>query len=352
MSNTILDTALSHAYFPDYEVDYLKKILTSPVCEQFEPTPLESAPRLSRQLGHTLLIKREDALPVFSFKLRGAYHKMASLPPAVLAQGVVCASAGNHAQAVAHAAQLLNCPAWVVMPVTAPAFRVHAVAETGAQLVLYGGSYEEAYYHSLKLARNSKKIFIHAYDDPDVIAGNGTIAMEILRQCPQPIDAILVPVGGGGLIAGIAAYIKRLNLNTKVIGVEAHGADALRQSLAAGERIELLSLDPFTGAAAVPQVGLETFRLCQQYVDEVITVSNDQIRTAIKHMFEESRTVLEPAGALAIAGAQQYAARAGRQEQRLVAVASGANIHFERLAEVAHELAQPERGPLPVFTPL
>jgi threonine dehydratase len=319
------------------KIDYLERILTARVYDVAIETPLERAPNLSARLNNTLLLKREDMQQVFSFKLRGAYNKMSRLPPATLARGVIAASAGNHAQGVALAAQKLKCTATIVMPVTTPQIKVSAVAARGAKVVLHGDSYDEAYAHSRVLARRHKLAFVHPYDDPDVIAGQGTIAMEVLRQTQRKIDAIFVAIGGGGLISGIAAYVKRLRPEIKVIGVEPVDADAMYRSLKAGRRIKLEQVGLFADGVAVKQVGKETFRLCRELVDEVILVDTDAICAAIKDVFEDTRAVLEPAGALAIAGAKAWVARRGVRGKTLVAVACGANMNFDRLRFIAEE---------------
>ena len=324
--------------------DYLEKILLARVYDVAIESPLDEAPNLSRRLKNTVWLKREDMQPVFSFKLRGAYNKMASLPAAALKRGVVAASAGNHAQGVALSAQVLGCEATIVMPATTPQIKVDAVAKRGATVVLHGDSYDEAYHHAKALAKRAKQTFVHPYDDPEVIAGQGTIAMELMRQaksaCPH---AIFVPVGGGGLIAGIAAYVKRLRPEIKVIGVEPEDADAMAQSLAKKTRLTLAQVGIFADGVAVKQVGEETFRLCQQYVDEIIQVDNDAICAAIKDVFEDTRSILEPAGALSIAGLKHWVAREKAKDKHLVAIASGANMNFDRLRFVAERAELGER---------
>ena len=315
--------------------DYLEKILTAQVYDVAIESALELAPNLSSRLNNRLLIKREDMQQVFSFKLRGAYNKMVNLPRHALERGVIAASAGNHAQGVALAAQKLNVPATIVMPVTTPRIKVQAVEARGAHVELFGDTYDEAYAHSLLLAKEQNLTFVHPYDDPDVIAGQGTIAMEILRQQAQPIHAIFVPVGGGGLIAGIAAYIKRLHPSIKMIGVEPVDADAMYRSLQAGRRVKLDQVGLFADGVAVKLVGEETFRLCREFVDEIILVNNDEICAAIKDVFEDTRSILEPAGALAIAGAKRYSLREKIRDKTLVAIASGANMNFDRLRYIA-----------------
>jgi threonine dehydratase len=333
--------------------DYLERILLARVYDVAIESPLEEAPNLSRRLGNTLLLKREDMQPVFSFKLRGAYNKMAGLTKAQLKRGVVAASAGNHAQGVALSAQVLGCQATIVMPATTPAIKVDAVAKRGATVVLHGDSYDDAYKHAKGLARAEKKTFVHPYDDPEVIAGQGTIGMELLRQSRAPIDAVFVPVGGGGLIAGIAAYLKRLRPEIKVIGVEPEEADAMARSLCRKERVYLPQVGIFADGVAVKQVGEETFRLCQQYVDEIIRVDNDAICAAIKDVFEDTRSILEPAGALGVAGAKAWAAREKAKNKNLVAIASGANMNFDRLRFVAEraELGEKREAVLAVTIP-
>jgi threonine dehydratase len=319
------------------KIDYLERILTARVYDVAIETPLERASNLSARLNNTLLLKREDMQPVFSFKLRGAYNKMSRLSPAALARGVIAASAGNHAQGVALSAQKLKCKATIVMPVTTPQIKVAAVAGRGAKVVLHGDTYDEAYTHSRKLARAQRLTFVHPYDDPDVIAGQGTIAMEILRQTRREIDAIFVAIGGGGLISGIAAYVKRLRPHVKIIGVEPVDADAMYRSLKAGRRVKLDHVGLFADGVAVRQVGVETFRICRELVDEVVLVDTAAICAAIKDVFEDTRAVLEPAGALAIAGAKAWVEKKGVRGRTFVAVACGANMNFDRLRFVAEE---------------
>jgi threonine dehydratase len=317
--------------------DYLERILSARVYDVAVETPLEFVPGLSARTGNRVLLKREDLQPVFSFKLRGAYNKMVRLPPAALRHGVIAASAGNHAQGVALAAQRLACRATIVMPVTTPQIKIAAVKARGARVVLHGDSYDEAYVHARALGRRRGLAFVHPYDDPDVIAGQGTIAMEMLRQHPGAIHAIFVAIGGGGLISGIAAYVKRLRPGVKVIGVEPEDADAMYRSLKAGRRVKLAQVGLFAEGVAVKQVGRETFRLCRELVDDVIRVDTDAICAAIKDVFEDTRVVLEPAGALAIAGAKAWVEHTGARGRTLVAVASGANVNFDRLRFIAEE---------------
>ena len=318
-------------------IDYLQKILTAKVYDVAVETPLEEAVTLSRRLGNRVLLKREDQQPVFSFKLRGAYNKMANLSPAERAKGVIAASAGNHAQGVALAAQRLGCRATIVMPVTTPHIKIAAVEARGASVVLHGDSYSDAYDESQRLQKKSGATFVHPYDDPDVIAGQGTIGMEILRQCQGPLDAIFVAIGGGGLISGIAAYIKRVRPEVKIIGVQPVDSDAMTRSIAAGKRVVLSHVGLFADGVAVKQVGRETFRLVREYVDELMTVDTDATCAAIKDVFEDTRVVLEPAGALAVAGAKAWVDRNGVRDRTLVAVASGANTNFDRLRFIAEE---------------
>ncbi len=317
--------------------DYLERILRARVYDVAIQSPLERAPGLSKRLGNALLLKREDLQPIFSFKLRGTYNKMASLPASRRRKGVIAASAGNHAQGVALAAQKLRCPALIVMPVTTPRIKVNAVAARGAEVVLHGDSYAEAYARAKSLARRRRLTFVHPYDDPDVIAGQGTVGMEILRQHPGPIDAIFVAVGGGGFISGIAAYVKRLRPAIKVIGVEPVDADAMARSLKAGRRVKLENVGLFADGVAVKEVGKETFRLCRQFVDGVVRVDTDEMCAAIKDVFEDTRVVLEPAGALAIAGAKAWVEKSRARGKTLVAVAGGANTNFDRLRFIAEQ---------------
>ncbi|MBE9030222.1 threonine ammonia-lyase, biosynthetic [filamentous cyanobacterium LEGE 11480] len=323
--------------------DYLERILTAKVYDVAQESALEIAPNLSQRLQNHLLLKREDMQSVFSFKLRGAYNKMAQLPPDVLAQGVIAASAGNHAQGVALSASKLETTAIIVMPVTTPSVKVDAVRARGGEVVLHGDTYDDACAYAKQLGTEKGLTFIHPFDDPDVIAGQGTIGMEILRQHQKPIHAIFVAIGGGGLIAGIAAYVKRLRPNIKIIGVEPVDADAMSRSLNAGSRQALEQVGLFADGVAVREVGQETFRLCQEYVDEVILVSTDNTCAAIKDVFQDTRSILEPAGALAIAGAKAYVEREGITDKTLIAIACGANMNFDRLRFVAERAELGER---------
>jgi threonine dehydratase len=313
---------------------YIEKILRAKVYDVAEQTPLDFAPTLSERLGNRVYLKREDLQPVFSFKLRGAYNKMATLTPEQAAQGVIAASAGNHAQGVALAAKKLGIKAMIVMPKTTPEIKVKSVRANGAKIVLHGDSYDDAYAHAKELAAKGL-CFIHPYDDPDVIAGQGTVAMEILRQYTGDIHAIFVPVGGGGLIAGVAAYVKFLRPDIRVIGVEPNDADCLNQALKADQRVILEQVGLFADGVAVKQVGEEPFRIARECVDEVITVSTDEICAAIKDIFDDTRSVAEPAGALSVAGLKAYVEAQALSGQTLVAIDSGANINFDRLRYVA-----------------
>ena len=333
--------------------DYLEKILNARVYDVAIESPLEPARILSQRLGNQLLLKREDMQSIFSFKLRGAYNKMASLSAAQRKRGVIAASAGNHAQGVALAAQKMDCRAVIVMPTTTPQIKIDAVRKRGAEIVLAGDSYDEAYAAALAMEKKLKLNFVHPYDDPEVIAGQGTIGMEILRQHPEPIDAVFCSVGGGGLIGGVAAYIKRLRPQTKIIGVEATDADAMNRSLKAGRRVRLDNVGLFADGAAVKYVGQETFRLCQAYVDDMVLVDTDAICAAIKDVFEDTRSILEPAGALAIAGVKQWVERHRLKGKTFVAVASGANMNFDRLRFVAEraEVGEQREAVLAVTLP-
>jgi threonine dehydratase len=315
--------------------DYLKRILTARVYDVAIESPLEIAVGISQTLNNRILLKREDLQPVFSFKLRGAYNKMAHLSSAELKRGVICASAGNHAQGVALAAQKLNCKATIVMPVTTPKIKVDAVARRGAHVVLHGDSYHEASEFANKLSVTKKLTYVHPYDDPLVIAGQGTIGMEILRQHQHPIDAVFVPIGGGGLIAGVAAYVKALSPKTKIIGVQPVDSNAMYQSLKANKRVTLSHVNLFADGVAVKQVGEETFRLAKELVDEIVLVTTDEICAAIKDIYQDTRSVMEPSGGLALAGIKLYAAREKAKDKTFVAICCGANMNFDRLRFVA-----------------
>ncbi|HEU0201915.1 MAG TPA: threonine ammonia-lyase, biosynthetic [Burkholderiaceae bacterium] len=318
---------------------YLRRILNARVYDVAQETPLEPAPQLSARLNNRILLKREDLQPVFSFKLRGAYNKMVNLPADALKRGVIAASAGNHAQGVALAAQRLGCRAVIVMPVTTPQVKVDAVRARGAEVVLIGDSYSDAYTHALRVQKKEKLTFVHPFDDPDVIAGQGTVGMEILRQHHPvdhgPLHAVFVEIGGGGLIAGVATYVKSIRPEVKVIGVQTTDSDAMARSLAAGRRVPLAEVGIFADGTAVRLVGEETFRLCKRYVDEVITVDTDALCAAIKDVFQDTRSILEPSGALGVAGMKAYVEREKLKNKTLVAIASGANMNFDRLRFVA-----------------
>lgn len=334
-------------------VDYLEKILTAQVYDVAIESPLETAPSLSQRLGNVLLLKREDLQAVFSFKLRGSYNKMAHLSTQDRTIGVIASSAGNHAQGVALAAQKLACEATIVMPTTTPLIKIRAVQSRGATVILHGDSYSDAQTYAYQLAEQEGLSFVHPYDDPDVIAGQGTIGMEILRQYNRPLHAIFVPIGGGGLISGIAAYVKRIRPKTKIIGVEPIDSCAMQQSLQKGRRVQLQQVGLFADGVAVRQVGIETFRLCQALVDEVVLVDTDAICAAIKDVFEDTRCILEPAGALSIAGAKTYVAQHRINGETLIAVASGANMNFDRLRHVSEraELGDEREAILAVTIP-
>lgn len=317
------------------EESYIERILKARVYDVAIESPLENAARLSRRLGNRILFKREDLQPVFSFKLRGAYNKISHLAETVARRGVICASAGNHAQGVALAARRRGITAVIVMPQTTPLIKVQSVIDLGGEVVLHGDDFDSAYEHAVGLARERGLTFIHPFDDPDVIAGQGTIGMEILRQHSGPPDAIFVPIGGGGLIAGIAAYVKSLYPQVKIMGVEPIEAASMHDSLRAGTRVSLERVGIFADGVAVRRVGEETFRLARKYVDEVLLVSTDEICAAIQDIFEDNRTIAEPAGALAVAGMKKYVAREGCRDRSLITLNCGANINFDRLRHVA-----------------
>ncbi len=316
--------------------NYVEKILKAKVYDVAIESPLDAAPRLSRRLHNHVFLKREDLQPVFSFKIRGAYNKIAQLSSITAARGVICASAGNHAQGVALGARTRGIKAVIVMPVTTPQIKVQAVADLGGEIVLHGEDYDHAYDHAVELARERGLVFVHPFDDPDVIAGQGTIAMEILRQRHgDAIDAIFVPIGGGGLIAGIAAYVKALYPRIRIIGVQPEDSPGMHDSLRAGRRIAMPRVGIFADGVAVRRVGEETFRLAQLYVDEVVLVSTDQICAAIQDIFEDTRSIAEPSGALAVAGIKRYVARENCVDRNLIAINGGANMNFDRLRYVA-----------------
>ncbi|KAA6187436.1 threonine ammonia-lyase, biosynthetic [Thiohalocapsa marina] len=322
---------------------YIPRILKARVYDVAVESPLTQAKSLSQRLRNQVFLKREDLQPVFSFKLRGAYNKLRHLSPEALARGVIAASAGNHAQGVSMGASRLGVEAIIVMPRTTPGIKVDAVRAWGAKAVLHGDSFDEAYAHALELAEQRQLTFIHPFDDPYVIAGQGTIGMEILRQHQDPPEAIFVPVGGGGLIAGIAAYVKYLRPEVKVIGVEPEDAPTLHAALAAGERVVLSEVGLFADGVAVRQIGEETFRIARETVDEVVLVSTDEICAAIKDIYDDTRGIAEPAGALSVAGLKRWVEQHGVENRHLIAIESGANINFGRLRHVAERAELGER---------
>jgi len=315
--------------------DYLQKILNAQVYDVARETELGRATKLSRRIGNHVWLKREDTQPVHSFKLRGAYNKMRQLTPEQLKRGVLCASAGNHAQGVALGAKQLGCTAVIVMPVTTPQLKIDAVRALGGEVVLHGESYSDAAQHALELERKRGLTFVHPFDDPEVIAGQGTVALEILRQHPGPIDAVFVAIGGGGLIAGVAAYIKSVRPETKVIGVQTTDSDAMARSVAAGKRVQLADVGLFSDGTAVKLVGEETFRLARSLIDDFVLVDTDAACAAIKDIFEDTRSIVEPAGALGVAAIKQYAETHKLKGKTFVAITCGANMNFDRLRFVA-----------------
>lgn len=315
---------------------YIKRILNAQVYDVAQETPLEPAARLSERLGNRVLFKREDLQPVFSFKCRGAYNKLFQLcrsgePPA----GVIASSAGNHAQGVALAARRLGLKALIIMPKTTPSIKVDAVKALGAEPILYGDAYDDAYQHAVTLAEREGLTFVHPFDDPDVIAGQGTVAQELLHQHSGALDAVFIPVGGGGLMAGMSAYIKYLRPEIKVIGVEPVDAPSLHHALRAGERVRLDSVGLFADGVAVRQVGEENWRIMRETVDDVVLVEVDEICAAIKDVFDDTRSIAEPAGALSVAGLKRYVETTGARHQTLAAMICGANMNFDRLRHVS-----------------
>ncbi|MEM1333626.1 MAG: threonine ammonia-lyase, biosynthetic [Actinomycetota bacterium] len=325
------------------DADYLRRILTARVYDVAIESPLDPAPDLSERTGNRVLLKREDLQPVFSFKLRGAFNKMSSLSDSDRARGVIAASAGNHAQGVALAARHLGCAAVIVMPSTTPALKIDAVQALGAEIILEGRTFAEAGARAREVATERSLTFVHPFDDPDVIAGQGTIGVELIRQHGAPIHAVFAAIGGGGLISGIAAYVKQIRPDIRVIGVQHAEATAMGDSIAAGERVVLDEVGLFSDGTAVKQVGEETFRLVQRHVDEIVTVSTDETCAAIKDVFTDTRTLLEPAGALSVAGMKSYVDRTGVSDETLVAVTCGANMNFDRLRFVAERAELGER---------
>jgi threonine dehydratase len=335
---------------------YLKRILNARVYDVAIETPLELAPNLSARIGNKVLFKREDMQPVFSFKLRGAYNKMAQLTPEQLKRGIITASAGNHAQGVALSANKMGCKAIIAMPTTTPQLKIDAVKHFGqraVEIVLHGSSYSDTYAHAIELEKKHGLTFVHPFDDPDVIAGQGTIGMEILRQHTQPIHAIFCAIGGGGLIAGVAVYVKEVRPDIKIIGVQTTDSDAMYRSLKAKRRVTLNDVGLFADGTAVKLAGEETFRICKKYVDEIILVNTDELCAAIKDVFQDTRSILEPSGALAIAGAKLYAKREKLKGETLVTVCSGANMNFDRLRFVAEraEIGEKREAILAVTIP-
>jgi threonine dehydratase len=333
--------------------DYLHKILAARVYDVAEETPIDAAPLLSSRLSHQVLLKREDLQPVFSFKIRGAYNKMAQLSTAQLAKGVITASAGNHAQGVALAAKYIGCKAIIVMPCTTPQIKIDAVRRRGAKVILHGDSYDEAATHARQLAKQKHYTYVHPYDDADVIAGQGTIGVEILRQHTGALDAIFIPVGGGGLCAGIATYVKYLRPDIKIIAVEPDDAACLKAALAAGKPVTLPQVGLFADGVAVATIGKEPFRLLKDLIDDVIAVSSDEICAAIKDIFEDTRVIAEPAGAVAIAGLKKYVQNTDKKHQHLMAIISGANSNFDRLRYISErtELGEGREALLNVTIP-
>ena len=334
-------------------IDYLQKILTAKVYEVAIETPLNRMAQLSAILGNEIYLKREDLQPVFSFKLRGAFNKMAQLSPEELKRGVICASAGNHAQGVAMSAQHLKTKAVIVMPVATPQVKVDAVRARGAEVILYGESFDEAYKYSKELEQQLGLTFIHPFNDPDVIAGQGTVGMEILMQKQSRIDAIFIPIGGGGLAAGVASYVKRVRPEIKLIGVETKDACAMCQSIQNGQKVRLDQVGLFADGLAVKEVGDETFRICSELLDEVVLVNTDQICAATKEIFQDTRSIMEPSGATALAGIKAYVERERAKGQVYIAITSGANLNFDRLRFISEraELGEEKEAILAVTIP-
>jgi threonine dehydratase len=324
--------------------DYVRKILTSSVYDVAIQTPLEHMELLSTKLGRNIIVKREDLQPVFSFKIRGAHNRIVHLTAEERARGVICASAGNHAQGVALSATRLGIRSVIVMPTTTPLIKVNAVKRLGGEVVLFGDGFDEARAHASKLADEHGYVFVHPFDDPDVIAGQGTVGLEIMRQHPEPIGAIYVPVGGGGLAAGIASFVKFLRPEIRVIGVEPEEAASMKAAIAAGRPVPIDEVGLFADGVAVRQVGEETFRLCRDLLDDIITVTADEICAAIKDIFDDHRAITEPAGALALAGLRRDVENGNAPEGALIAVNSGANVNFDRLRYVAERAEIGERA--------
>ena len=333
--------------------DYLQKILRARVYDVAEETPLESAKNLSKKLKNDIWLKREDLQPVFSFKVRGAFNRMCQLSKEELSNGVIASSAGNHAQGVALSASFLKCRSVIVMPLTTPLMKVRAVESHRAEVILFGETYDESYKKELEISKKENLTFIHPFDDPEVIAGQGTIGLEILRQSLTPPDAIYIAVGGGGLIAGVSAYVKAIWPNTKIIGVEPEDACAMTLSIKANKPVELQSVGLFADGVAVRKVGQKTFSICKKNVDEMVTVNTDEICAAIKDVFEDTRSILEPAGALSVAGLKKHVLNNHLEGMNLVAIACGANMNFERLRFVAEraELGEEKEAMIAVGIP-
>jgi len=329
---------------PDLLQDYVRRILTSAVYEVAVETPLDRMAQLSTRLGRDVLLKREDLQPVFSFKIRGAHNRIKALPPEERARGVICASAGNHAQGVALSANRLGIRAIIVMPTTTPSIKVRSVARLGGEVVLHGDTFDAARVHAQILAERDGLVFIHPFDDADVIAGQGTIGMELLRQRPGDIGAIYLPIGGGGLAAGVAAYVKFLRPDIKVYGVEPEDAASMQAAIAAGHPVNLPQVGIFADGVAVRQVGDLTFALCRDLLDGIVTVTTDEICAAIKDVFDDTRAIAEPAGALSLAGLRRHVESGAAPSGALVAVASGANVNFDRLRHVAERAEIGERA--------
>ena len=334
-------------------MELVQQVLTSRVYDVAIETPTQPAPQLSARLGCTVLFKREDQQPIHSFKLRGAYNKMAQLSAEERARGVICASAGNHAQGVAYSAQKLGVRAVIVMPATTPDIKVNACRARGAEVILHGDSYSDAADYAEGLQRELGLTYVHPYDDPAVIAGQGTVGLELLRQVQQDSYTVFVPVGGGGLIAGIAAFLKTLKPNLRIVGVEPEDSDAMTRSVQAGERVRLDTVGIFVDGVAVKQVGVHTFALAREYVDDWVTVTTDEVCAAIKDVFDDTRAVMEPAGALAVAGLKRYAREHALHGETLVALTCGANVNFDRLRHIAEraEIGEQREAVLAVSIP-
>ena len=332
---------------------YIKRILDARVYDVARETPIDEAVLMSSRLGNRVWLKREDLQPIFSFKLRGAYNKMVQLSDEQRACGVVAASAGNHAQGLAMAAAKMKVKATIVMPRTTPQIKVDAVRNRGARVILHGDSFEEADARARQLVTDKNLVYVHPFDDPDVIAGQGTIGMEIVRQHQGQLDALFVPVGGGGLIAGVAAYVKYVWPNTRIIGVEPEDAACLKLALERGRRDSLSEVGLFAEGVAVAQIGKEPFRIIRDTVDEVITASTDEMCAAIKDIFEDTRSIAEPAGALALAGMKKYIERTGVRNQQLLAIVSGANTNFDRLRYISErtEIGEKREAVISVTVP-